>query len=200
MNKIIKNTLILTAITVIAGAALGAVYEITKAPIALAQAEAKQEACQEVFPEADAFELMEVDADAAVKAAEDMGALATVDEVYAAKVGSDIAGYVITTTDKEGYGGDIQISVGIMNDGTINGISILSISETAGLGMNAEEPEFYNQYAGVKTDSFYVSKDGGNGEPIDALSGATITTRAVTGAVNTALGYYQNALGGSGNE
>lgn len=200
MNKIIKNTLILTAITVIAGAALGAVYEITKAPIAAAQAEAKQEACQKVFPEADAFELMEVDAEAAVKAAEDMGVLATVDEVYAAKVGSDIVGYVVITTDKEGYGGDIQISVGIMNDGTVNGLDILSISETAGLGMNAEEPEFYNQYAGVKTDSFYVSKDGGNGEPIDALSGATITTRAVTGAVNTALGYYQNALGGSGNE
>ena len=51
-----------------------------------------------------------------------------------------------------------------------------------------------------KTDKFYVAKDGGENEPIDALSGATITSRAVTGAVNTALGYFQNALGGSGNE
>ena len=87
-----------------------------------------------------------------------------------------------------------------MSDGTINGISILSISETAGLGMRATEPKFYNQYAEKNTDRFYVSKDGGEGEPIDALSGATITSRAVTGAVNTALGYYQTALGGSGNE
>lgn len=200
MNKILKNTLILTVITVISGLALGLVYEVTKAPIASAQAEAKQEACQQVFPEADSFEAMDVDADAAAEAIANMGTNATVDEVYAAKVDSSEAGYVITTTDKDGYGGDIQISVGIMNDGTINGISILSISETAGLGMRATEPKFYNQYAEKNTDRFYVSKDGGEGEPIDALSGATITSRAVTGAVNTALGYYQTALGGSGNE
>ncbi|XCP83492.1 RnfABCDGE type electron transport complex subunit G [Roseburia hominis] len=200
MNKIIKNTLILTAITVIAGLALGAVYEVTKAPIAKAQEAAKQEACQQVFPEADSFEAMEVDADAAAKAIEAMGTNATVDEVYAAKVDGSDAGYVVTTTDKDGYGGNIQISVGIMNDGTINGISILDINETAGLGMRAKEPKFYNQYAEKKAERFYVSKDGGDGEPIDALSGATITSRAVTGAVNTALGYYQNALGGSGNE
>ena len=115
-------------------------------------------------------------------------------------MGSDNAGYVVTTTDKDGYGGSIQISVGIMNDGTVNGISILSISETAGLGMRATELEFYGQYAGKAADKFYVSKDGGEGEAIDAISGATITSLAVTGAVNTALGYYQNALGGSGNE
>ncbi|MDD6515633.1 MAG: RnfABCDGE type electron transport complex subunit G [bacterium] len=200
MNKILKNTLILTAITVIAGTALGLVYEITKDPIAKAEADAKQEACQTVFPEADTFEEVEVDSDAAAKAVESMGTNATVDEVYVAKMGGDEAGYVITTTDKDGYGGNIQISVGIMNDGTVNGISILSIGETAGLGMRATEPEFYNQYAEKKTDKFYVAKDGGESEPIDALSGATITSRAVTGAVNTALGYFQNALGGSGNE
>ena len=200
MNKILKNTLILTVITVISGLALGLVYEVTKEPIAAAQAAAKQEACQQVFPEADSFEAMDVDTEAAKQAIADMGTNATVDEVYVAKVDSSDAGYVITTTDKDGYGGNIQISVGIMSDGTINGISILSISETAGLGMRATEPKFYNQYAEKNTDRFYVSKDGGEGEPIDALSGATITSRAVTGAVNTALGYYQTALGGSGNE
>lgn len=200
MNKIIKNTMILTIITLVAGLALGYVYEITKAPIANAQVAAKQEACQQVYPDADEFELIEVDAAAAEKVLADRAVNGTVDEVYIAKKGSEEAGYVITTTDKEGYGGNIQISVGIMKDGTINGISILSISETAGLGMNATEPEFYGQYAGVKADQFYVSKDGGEGEPIDAISGATITSRAVTGAVNAAIGYYQEALGGSGNE
>lgn len=200
MNKILKNTLILTAITVISGLALGVVYEVTKAPIASAKEAAKQEACQMVYPEADEFEAVDVDQEAAEKAIKDLGVNATVDEAYVAKMGGDEVGYVVTTTDKEGYGGNIQISVGIMKDGTVNGISILSISETAGLGMNAAEPKFYNQYAGKQTTQFYVSKDGGEGEPIDALSGATITSRAVTGAVNTALGYYQNALGGSGNE
>ena len=66
--------------------------------------------------------------------------------------------------------------------------------------MRAKEPSFYNQFAGQQAEKFYVSKDGGDGQPIDDLSGATITSRAVTGAVNTALGYYQTALGGSGNE
>lgn len=200
MNKIMKNTLILTLITMIAGLALGTVYEITKAPIAQAQDAAKQEACQQVFPEADEFELQEVDADAAGQAVKDMETNATVDEVYSAKMGGSDVGYVVTATDKDGYGGNIQITVGIMKDGTINGISILDISETAGLGMRAKEPEFYGQYSDKKTDKFVVDKDGGDGEQIDALSGATITSRAVTGAVNTALGYYQNALGGSGNE
>ena len=200
MNKILKNTLILTIITVIAGVSLGAVYEITKAPIATAKGNAKQEACQQVFPEADEFASQKVDKDAASKAIKELGANATVDEVYVAKMAGSEVGYVVTATDKEGYGGNIQISVGIMKDGTTNGISILSINETAGLGMNATEPSFYNQFSGKTTSQFAVSKDGGEGEPIDALSGATITTRAVTGAVNVALGYYQNALGGSGNE
>ena len=200
MNKIIKNAAILTAITVIAGLALGVVYEITKEPIASAKAKAKQEACQEVLPEADTFEIQTVDQAAAEQTVADLGVNARVDEVYTAMSGSETAGYVVTTTDSDGYGGDIQISVGILSDGTVNGISILEIGETAGLGMKATEPEFYGQYAGKQAEKFYVAKDGGEGEPIDALSGATITSRAVTGAVNTALGYYQNALGGSGNE
>ena len=182
MNKILKNTIILTVITLIAGLGLGFVYEITKDPIAQAQDKAKKEAWQAVFPEADIneFEAVDVDekvAEAAIKA---VGAKATVDEVC--KVG------------EEGYGGDIQITVGITSDGTVNGISILSISETAGLGMKAKEPAFYEQYQGKQAEKFAVSKDGGEGEPIDAISGATITSRAVTGAVNVALAYYQNAV------
>ena len=183
MNKIVKNTLILTLITVIAGVLLGAVYEVTKTPIAQSQETAKKEAWQAVFSDVklDDFKAEDV---------EDMGVNATIDEVCTA----GDAGYVITTTDKDGFGGNIQITVGIKKDGTINGVSILSISETAGLGMKATEPSFYNQYVNKQADKFVVSKDGGDGEQIDALSGATITSRAVTGAVNAALGYYQNAF------
>ena len=162
MNKIVKNTLILTLITVIAGVLLGAVYEVTKTPIAQSQETAKKEAWQAVFSDV--------------------------------KLDDFKAEDVITTTDKDGFGGNIQITVGIKKDGTINGVSILSISETAGLGMKATEPSFYNQYVNKQADKFVVSKDGGDGEQIDALSGATITSRAVTGAVNAALGYYQNAF------
>lgn len=192
MNKIIKNTLILTVITLVAGLGLGFVYEITKEPIAQAQEAAKKEAWQAVFPEAalDEFEPVDVDQKAADKVIKDLGIKGSIDEVCT--VGED--GYVITTTDSEGYGGDIKITVGITADGTVNGVSILSISETAGLGMKAKEPAFYEQYQGKQAEKFVVSKDGGDGEPIDALSGATITSRAVTGAVNAALSYYQNVF------
>lgn len=201
MNKIVKNTIILTAITLISGIALGGVYEITKAPIAQAQEDAKQEAYKEVFQDADEFKALDVDAKEAAQAVKDAGVDgAVINEAAEAQKGGETIGYVVTATDKNGYGGDIQLSVGIQSDGTVTGISVLSISETAGLGMNADTPEFKKQYADKKTEQFYVDKDGGEGEQIDSISGATITTRAVTGAVNASLGYYQNVLGGSADE
>lgn len=194
MNKIIKNAMILMVITLVAGLGLGFVYEITKDPIAKSQEAAKKAAWQQVFPEAslEDFEAIDVDADAAEAAISEVGMTSSVDEVCVIDGGE--GGYVITATSKEGYGGDIKITVGITADGTVNGISILSISETAGLGMKATEPKFYEQYQGKQTEQFYVSKDGGSGEAIDALSGATITSRAVTGTVNLALAYYRNII------
>ena len=185
MGKIIRNTLILTIITVVAGLGLGLVYEVTKEPIARTEEQAKKEAWQTVFSDVslEDFKAVDVDKEAADKTASDLGIKAIADE-----------GYVVTVTDKEGYGGDIQITVGVTKDGTVSGVSILSISETAGLGMRATEAKFQEQYVGKNTDKFYVSKDGGEGEPIDAISGATITSRAFTGAVNTAIGYCKNAF------
>ena len=199
MNKIIKNTLILTVITLVAGLGLGFVYEITKEPIAQAQEAAKKEAWQAVFPEADLdeFEPVDVDQKAADKVIKDLGIKGSIDEVCT--VGED--GYVITTTDSEGYGGDIKITVGITADGTVNGVSILSISETAGLGMKAkDDPSWGKQFAGKKVESFSVVKDGsgsGDDAKIDAISGATITSKAVTGAMNSCLAYFQSLEGGN---
>lgn len=188
MNKIIKNTLILTMITAISGLALGTVYEITKEPIRLSEEKAKEEACKVALPEAEQFAEVKVEGHPEVN------------EVYQASKDGNSIGYVITTTNKEGYGGDIKVSVGIRNDGTTDGISILTINETAGLGMKAKEPEFYEQYMNQDTDQFYVAKDGGEGTPIDAIGGATITSRAMTNAVNTALSYYKSVLEGGVNE
>ena len=189
MSKIIRNTLILTIITVVAGLGLGLVYEVTKEPIARTEEQAKKEAWQAVFSDVSLgeFKPVDVDQDAADKTVSDLDIKATVDEVCE-------AADVVTVTDKEGYGGDIKITVGVTKDGTVSGVSILSISETAGLGMRATEAKFQEQYVGKTTDKFYVSKDGGEGEPIDAISGATITSRAFTGAVNTAIGYCKNAF------
>ncbi|MDR1018056.1 MAG: RnfABCDGE type electron transport complex subunit G [Lachnospiraceae bacterium] len=196
MKKIIKNTLILTMITLIAGICLGFVYQITKDPIAKAEDAAKRAAWQEVFPKASASDFKEekLDTKAAKSAIKKMDVNAEIDEVVAVAGGK--TGYIITTTDKDGYGGDIKITVGITADKKVSGISILSISETAGLGMRATEPSFYNQYKDKSaTEKFVVQKDySGSGQAIDQLSGATITSRAVTGAVNAAVGYYEKAL------
>ena len=193
MNKILKNTLILTAITLIAGLGLGLVHEITLNPIAQAQEKAKKEAWQAVFPDAklDEFKETDVDQKAAKQAISDLGVNATIDEVCT--VGD--TGYVITTTDKDGYGGDIQVSVGIQSDGTVNGIEFLTLAETAGLGMNAQKPEWKGQFAGKKADVFSVTKDGASSDDqINAISGATITSKAVTGAVNAAVYFVDNCL------
>ena len=197
MNKILKNTVILTIITLVSGVALGGVYQITKEPIAKAQEEAKQEAYQQVFEDADAFEVLKVDAqeaaDAVASAGVDDGAV--IDEAVEAIQGGETIGYVITSTDPNGYGGDIQVSVGIQSDGTVSGIAILSISETAGLGMKADESEFKDQFKDKNVEKFTYTKNGEKGDDkIDAISGATITTNAVTNAVDSALVYFQNTF------
>lgn len=202
MNKIVKNAAILTAITLVSGLLLGFVFEITKDPIAVSKEKTKQEAYKAVMNDAEEFEAYdkfdEKEAEEALKKAGVSGCY--IMEAAEAKDGNgETMGYVVNTASKEGYGGEIHISVGILNDGTVTGIEILSISETAGLGMKAIEPEFKGQFKDVQTERFSVKKDDPSGN-VDALSGATITSRAVTGAVNAGLGYFQNVLGGGVNE
>ena len=204
MNKIVKNTLILTAITVVAGLLLGVVYGVTKDPIAKAQEKAKQEAFRSVLSDAETFESdTEFDADAASALLKENGY--TSDDISEVAEGKDSSGetvgYVVNVTSHEGYGGDIAISVGIREDGTVTGIEMLSISETAGLGMKAkDDPSWGKQFAGKKVESFSVVKDGsgsGDDAKIDAISGATITSKAVTGAMNSCLAYFQSLEGGN---
>lgn len=202
MKEMMKNTGIMLAITLIAGLLLGVVYQVTKEPIAVQEAKAKQEACQEVFADAASFDAVEV---VPMEESAWNGAgygQESVDEVMMAKDSAGSAlGYVVTVTTKEGYGGDIRFTVGVRMDGTVNGISILSISETAGLGMRAEEV-LKPQFAGKNVDKFEYTKSGATSEnQVDAISGATITTNAVTNGVNAGLYYFQTQLkGGSENE
>lgn len=197
-----KDTAILLVITLISGLLLGLIYQITKEPIAVQKEKAKQEAYQEVFEEAVSFEEVELSTPDQQEWAEAGFAGETINEVMAAQDASGTTlGYVITVTTKEGYGGDIRFTIGIMEDGTVNGISILEISETAGLGMRADEV-LKPQFAGKNTTKFEYTKSGAISDyQIDAISGATITTNAVTNGVNAGLYYFQTELkGGSGNE
>ena len=194
MKEMMKNTGILFAITVIAGFILGAVYQITKEPIALAEEAAAIAAYKEVFADATDFSELDVNADALAQ-----GGItgSDIDNVFEA-LGSDgtLLGYVLVVTNHEGYGGDIQFSRGVTLDGTTNGISILAIAETPGLGMEAESV-LKPQYAGKSVAQFSVTKTGATSdEQIDAISGATITSNAVTNGVNAGLYYFQNVLGG----
>ena len=197
MKGMIKDALILFAITLIAGLMLGVVNDITKEPIAQQEQKAKNEACQNVFAAADSFEAQELADSAQIEQVlTDAGISgADVDELMAAKDASGaLLGYVITVTDHEGYGGDIQFSMGITNEGTLNGISLLSISETAGLGMQAGDV-LVPQFADKNAYPYVYTKTGSTADnEIDAISGATITTNAVTNGVNAGVYYFQTML------
>ena len=203
MNKIIKNTLILTAITLVSGLLLGIVYDITKEPIAVAQENTKQEAFRAVLSDADSFETYEdFDAESAAELLSENGY--TADDITEIAVGKDgggeTVGYVVNVTSNEGYAGDIQISVGIAADGTVKGIEMLSPALESS-AQAASEAEFKDQFKDKNVEKFSYTKTGEEGDDkIDAISGATITTNAVTNAVDAALVYFQNELGGGVNE
>ena len=174
---------------------------MTKDPIAKQEQLAKEAACQEVFADAVSFGMIGVEAADASAWNSEGFSQESIDEVMEAKDASgELLGYVITVTTKEGYGGDIQFSIGVRLDGTLNGMSILSISETAGLGMQAEDV-LKPQFAGKQVDKFEYTKNGAASESqIDAISGATITTNAVTNGVNAGLYYFRTVLGGGGGQ
>ena len=201
-NKIIKDALALTLITLVAGVALGGVYEITKDPIARQEAKAKAEAYEQVFTDAAAFEEVEMD-DTLIQTIRDQldqeGYKAqSIEEIMRAEDESgETLGYAFTVVTSEGYGGDIQFSMGVQNDGTLNGISILSIGETAGLGMNADTPAFKDQFVGKQVEQLQYTKNGATqDDEINAISGATVTTNAMTNGVNAGLCAFRVMEGG----
>ena len=199
-SSFLKNCVALLVITLVAGLALSAVNEITKEPIAKAEETARLEAYETVFPDAE-FEIPQ-DLDALLE-----GGQAAIDSVgltgctvsdilYANDANGERIGYVVAAVSPNGYGGDISVAVGIdAKTSTITGFSVLSNSETAGLGARCTEDEFVSQFAGKDATSIeYVKGGGAAGNQIDAISGATVTTNAVTEAVNSALAVYGNVL------
>jgi electron transport complex protein RnfG len=200
MNKqIVHDALILTAFTLVLGLILGVVYGITKDPIDKANEATKKEAYQAVFADADSFSQQEYDADAANEMVGDAGYSDTIDDVEQALDASGNAlGYVITVTAKDGSQGSITFSVGIQNDGTVNGYSITDIAETPGLGMKAEEEDFYSQFQNKQVSEFSVVKQTPSSDrEIEAITGSTITSKAMANGCNAAIYYFQNALGGA---
>lgn len=162
-----RLTIVLFAITAVVALLLGLVNYITKDRIAEETARKTAEAMTEVMPDASSFTELDVDTTGTiVKAAYDAGG----------------AGYVIQV-GPSGFGGEIDMVVGVSLDGTVTGVAIVNMVETSGLGDNAKNEAYRAQYTGG-AGPFSVDKDGGE---IDALTGATVTSRAVTNGVNAAL-------------
>lgn len=122
-------------------------------------------------------------------------------EYYAAIKGGETAAYIFTESAK-GYGGDVSVMTAVKPDGTVAGVAILDVSnETPGLGQNAAKESFYSQYAGLKK-GVSLLKNGAKAEnnEVDAVTGATITSTAVTRAVNTALDDFEKVKGATVGE
>lgn len=122
------------------------------------------------------------------------------DGTYAVgKSGGAITGYVFTTKTKS-YGGDLNIMTGIGKDGKVKGVVILTISDTPGLGLNAQKESFRSQfYQTAPEKGFTLVKSGAADGQINAMTGATITSKAVTECVNQAVTKYQQIKGGEGD-
>lgn len=186
----------LCTITLAAGLALGGVYQLTKGPIEKAELAAQAEAYAAVCPDAESFDTDEkLEETIASLTAED-GTVAdgkfgnvVYESAYAALDAEGVQnGYVVNVTSKEGFGGDITLSIGFDSELAITGMEFLAISETAGLGMRATEDTFKDQYIGDAVEEFELTKDAAKDDTqIQAMSGATVTSTAVTNAVNAAL-------------
>ncbi len=152
---------------------------LTKEKIELINAQNSENARIYVLPSADKFEKIE---NAEI-------------EIYRGLKGEETVGYCAFVVPK-GYGGDIEMMVGIDTDLKVTGVSIINSSETAGLGKNAEKQEFTDKFKGL-SKGINVVKNGADKEnnEIDALSGATITTKAVSGGVDTALNAVEKIIG-----
>lgn len=185
MSKIIKPAFVLLVICIIAAALLGYVNMITAEPIAAQEAKAKQESMTAVLPDASAF-----GEEIIVKEGNITSVTPALDE------SGDEIGYAVAVTTK-GFSAGLKLMYGIDTEGTVTGLSVVDCSsETPGLGANAAKESFYGQFTG-KSGNVAVTKDGGD---IEALTGATITSRAVANAASEAIEYVtENYLKGGAN-
>lgn len=181
----LKNMLVaLVAITLVASAALGGIYELTKEPIAAAKLEKKNNAIRQVIPDFDNIPTAEVYKEAV-----------NGDTIYfyPGKTGDVLVGTAVETFTNMGFSGEIRIMVGFLPDGTINDVAVLEHEETPGLGdkMERRKSDWSLQFQGQDPRSFRlaVKKDGGD---VDAITASTISSRAFCDAVQKAYDKYES--------
>jgi electron transport complex protein RnfG len=167
----------LTFISLAASACLGFVYEFTKEPIEVSNLNKKLDAIKQVVPEfnnnpdQDMYKLPTGEGDSL--------------DVYPAKKDDAVVGYAVNTYTRKGFSGNISLMAGFKPDGTIINITVLEQKETPGLGTKMAEPKFKDQFNDKNPSAFKmkVQKDGGE---VDAITAATISSRAFCDAVQRA--------------
>lgn len=181
-KDIIITAVSLFLICAVSAGILGFVNRITAPAIADIQAKAADEAKAAVLPAAAEFEALTLENA----------------EGYAGKnAAGETVGYVFVTSASS-YGGKLELMTGVDTAGAVTGVRILTINDTPGLGMNAQREEFRAQFVG-RTGALTVTKSGAaNENEIDALTSATITSKAVTNCVNEALALYAQIAGEEG--
>ncbi len=182
MNKVVKPGIILCIICVVAATILGVAYIQTYDIIELRKEETKNASMREVLKDATTFEDLNLSNE-------------DVSSVFVGKNGEDIVGYAIFT-HPVGYSGEIELLTGVNTNGAVTGISILSMSETPGLGANAEKPAFKEKFVGKTGQVGVVKTEPAGDNEIVAMTSATITSKAVAAGVNTSLEFYQNEIKG----
>lgn len=178
-KEVVRPTIILFVICLVMTALLAVTNLMTKDKVKEMKQQSEATSRQVVLPGAASFEESK-------------------DKSYAiGKKGNDVVGYVFTTKTKS-YGGDMNVLTGISKEGKVTGVVLLSISDTPGLGLNAQKDSFRDQYKqAVPKDGFTVIKSGtAKDGQIEAMTGATITSKAVTECVNQAVAAYQKVKGG----
>jgi electron transport complex protein RnfG len=181
-STFINMTLTLFVITVIAGISLGFINDITKGPKAAAKLARKTSALKNVLPEFNNNPVKEISLIKSDLAQDSI-------EIYPAFMDEIPAGVAIVGSSEKGFSGLIKIMVGFHPDGTINNIAVLEQKETPGLGTKMKDEKFIRQFREKDPSSFNlkVKKDLGD---VDALTGATITTRAFSEATQMAYDVF----------
>ena len=184
MNKSLRLGAILLVITGLTGLILGIAYKITEDPIAQSRMRQKMEALRRVLPRGDDFrEILSPE----MLREEEVG------EMYKGYREDLLVGYALTL-DVSGYGGKISMMVGVDVEGFVSGVQILGHQETPGLGARASEPVFLEQFRGKGALPLKVVKPPSSEEGIQAITGATITTKSVSLGVEKALAFVREHL------
>lgn len=178
MNHPLKLGGILFLLTALCVGILGGVNQITKPIIEKNEKLAEEAAMRELITTAESFEIEIPNEEGVIK------------KIAIAKQKNQIVGYVLRT-EPNGYGGTIKLLIGIDQEGSIKGINILEHSETPGFGANADKQDFKGQFIERKAP-LKVSKNTPSQDEIQAITGATITSAAITEAVNEAAAYVND--------